>query len=81
VRMDINDRAWSVVRDTPGVTSFVGNEGNATPVKHRDVAKFLMPQEVVTGDAEAAATNAEGEKVVAMPTDSAKPTVAVDYEV
>uniref|UniRef100_UPI0025CC488E transcription termination/antitermination NusG family protein n=1 Tax=uncultured Corynebacterium sp. TaxID=159447 RepID=UPI0025CC488E len=33
VRMDLNDAAWSVVRDTPGVTSFVGNEGNATPVK------------------------------------------------
>ena len=28
VRMDINDRSWSVVRDTPGVTSFVGNEGH-----------------------------------------------------
>ena len=38
VRMDINDRSWSVVRDTPGVTSFVGNEGHPTPVKHRDVA-------------------------------------------
>ncbi|AHI21804.1 transcription termination/antitermination protein NusG [Corynebacterium vitaeruminis] len=81
VRMDINDRAWSVVRDTPGVTSFVGNEGNATPVKHRDVAKFLMPQETVSGDAETAATTAEGEKVVAMPTTAAKPAVAVDYEV
>lgn len=80
VRMDINDRAWSVVRDTPGVTSFVGNEGNATPVKHRDVAKFLMPQETVSGDAETAATTAEGEKVVAMPT-TAKPAVSVDYEV
>lgn len=81
VRMDINDRVWSVVRDTPGVTSFVGNEGNATPVKHRDVAKFLMPQETVSGDAETAATTAEGEKVVAMPTTAAKPAVSVDYEV
>lgn len=80
VRMDINDRAWSVVRDTPGVTSFVGNEGNATPVKHRDVAKFLMPQEGVAEDNEAAATNAEGEKVVAMPNATAKPTVAVNFE-
>ena len=35
VRMDINDRSWSVVRDTPGVTSFVGNEGHPTPVKHQ----------------------------------------------
>src|SRR5690625_7957745 len=42
VRMELNDAAWSVVRDTPGVTSFVGNEGNATPVRHRDVAKCLL---------------------------------------
>lgn len=81
VRMDMNDRVWSVVRDTPGVTSFVGNEGNATSVKHRDVAKFLMPQEqaVVTGEAAAAAN--EGEQVVAMPTDAKKPQVAVDFQV
>ncbi|WP_368266134.1 transcription termination/antitermination protein NusG [Corynebacterium ulcerans] len=82
VRMDINDRSWSVVRDTPGVTSFVGNEGNATPVKHRDVAKFLMPQESVAGDGgESNAVNAEGEKVVAMPGASAKPKVEVDFQV
>jgi transcriptional antiterminator NusG len=55
----------------------VGNEGNATPVKHRDVAKFLMPQETVDDSA----TNEDGEKVVAMPTDSAKPKVATDLEV
>ncbi|AKE40512.1 Transcription anti-termination protein NusG [Corynebacterium kutscheri] len=79
VRMDINDRAWSVVRDTPGVTSFVGNEGNATPVKHRDVAKFLMPQEETAGAA--AATTAEGEQVIAMPTDAATTKVSVDFEV
>lgn len=82
VRMDINDRCWSVVRDTPGVTSFVGNEGNATPVKHRDVAKFLMPQESVAGDGgESNAVNAEGEKVVAMPGASTKPKVEVDFQV
>ncbi|WP_048588542.1 transcription termination/antitermination protein NusG [Corynebacterium pseudotuberculosis] len=82
VRMDINDRSWSVVRDTPGVTSFVGNEGNATPVKHRDVAKFLMPQESVAGDGgERNAVNAEGEKVVAMPGASSKPKVEVDFQV
>ncbi|ARU45471.1 transcription termination/antitermination protein NusG [Corynebacterium silvaticum] len=82
VRMDINDRSWSVVRDTPGVTSFVGNEGNATPVKHRDVAKFLIPQESVAGDGgESNAVNAEGEKVVAMPGASTKPKVEVDFQV
>lgn len=80
VRMDMNDAAWSVVRETPGVTSFVGNEGNATPVKHRDVAKFLMPKETPT-EGEAAKANAEGETVVAMPEEKAAPTLAHDYQV
>ncbi|WP_115686386.1 transcription termination/antitermination protein NusG [Corynebacterium senegalense] len=80
VRMDMNDAAWSVVRETPGVTSFVGNEGNATPVKHRDVAKFLMPKETPT-EGEAAKANAEGETVVAMPEEKVAPTLAHDYQV
>ncbi|PAT13151.1 transcription termination/antitermination protein NusG [Corynebacterium hadale] len=79
VRMEMNDAAWSVVRETPGVTSFVGNEGNATPVKHRDVAKFLMPKaEPVEGKSVA---NAEGETVIAMPEEDEKPKVTHDYKV
>lgn len=80
VRMDVNDRSWSVVRDTPGVTSFVGNEGNATPVKHRDVAKFLMPQ-TAPAEGEADTTNAEGEKVIAQPMTEAKQKAQTDFEV
>ncbi|MPV52565.1 transcription termination/antitermination protein NusG [Corynebacterium sp. zg331] len=79
VRMDINDRAWSVVRETPGVTSFVGNEGNATPVRHRDVAKFLMPRAAVEGEATAAGN--EVEQVVAMPEEQAAPKQQIDFEV
>ncbi|MDO4909078.1 MAG: transcription termination/antitermination protein NusG [Corynebacterium sp.] len=69
VRMDIDDRSWSVVRDTPGVTSFVGNDGAATAVKHRDVAKFLLPQEEtpVDSDGSVPAEATKGEKVVASP--------------
>ncbi|SDS52965.1 transcription termination/antitermination protein NusG [Corynebacterium timonense] len=80
VRMDMNDAAWSVVRETPGVTSFVGNEGNATPVKHRDVAKFLMPKEPAA-EGQPSAANAEGETVVAMPEEEAAPAPAHDYKV
>lgn len=80
VRMDMNDAAWSVVRETPGVTSFVGNEGNATPVKHRDVAKFLMPKsEPAAG--EKAAANEDGETVIAMPEEENAPKIAHDYQV
>nr|WP_311342417.1 transcription termination/antitermination protein NusG [Corynebacterium riegelii] len=79
VRMDMNDAAWSVVRETPGVTSFVGNEGNATPVKHRDVAKFLMPKvAAVEGKSNA---NEDGETVIAMPEEQTKQQLAHDYQV
>nr|WP_255567521.1 transcription termination/antitermination protein NusG [Corynebacterium sp. TAE3-ERU16] len=81
VRMDINDRSWSVVRDTPGVTSFVGNEGNATPVKHRDVAKFLMPQETTPVEGEEGTVDASGEKLVAQPSPSAGKQIEVDFQV
>ncbi|MFC5089146.1 transcription termination/antitermination protein NusG [Corynebacterium aquatimens] len=81
VRMDINDAAWSVVRETPGVTSFVGNEGNATPVKHKDVAKFLMPKTAPVEGEKAPATSPEGETVIAMPEEEAKPKVAHDFQV
>ncbi|WP_165857998.1 transcription termination/antitermination protein NusG [Corynebacterium alimapuense] len=80
VRMELNDKAWSVVRDTPGVTSFVGNEGNATPVKHRDVAKFLIPKEP-TVDGEGGVANADGEMVIAMPEEDSKSAVKIDFKV
>ena len=79
VRMDMSDAAWSVVRETPGVTSFVGNEGNATPVKHRDVAKFLLPKSAATGAKPE--VNADGETVVAMPEEEAPKQFAHDYKV
>ncbi|GAA1473522.1 hypothetical protein GCM10009604_17060 [Corynebacterium aurimucosum] len=80
VRMELNDAAWSVVRDTPGVTSFVGNEGNATPVKIRDVAKFLMPNDPTVSPEDSAA-DSEGEQVVAMPEKEAAKAYAHDFEV
>jgi len=33
VRMDLNEDSWSVVRHTPGVTAFVGNSHNPTPLR------------------------------------------------
>jgi transcriptional antiterminator NusG len=33
VRMDLNEDSWSVVRHTPGVTGFVGNSHNPTPLR------------------------------------------------
>jgi transcriptional antiterminator NusG len=86
VRVELDDPSWSVIRDTPGVTSFVGNAGEPTPVKIREVAKFLLPPETATvpEDAEGA-DSASGVDVsatgVAMaPTPTAN-QVEVDYEV
>ncbi|APT89949.1 antitermination protein NusG [Corynebacterium sphenisci DSM 44792] len=75
VRMELDDPSWSVVRDTPGVTSFVGSEGQPTQVKIREVAKFLMPKETV-----AAAGDAEGTAVAVAPK-AEETQVKVDYEV
>ena len=81
VRAELNDAAWSVIRETPGVTSFVGNEGNATPVKTRDVAKFLMPNEAPATTGEAAPNEQEGEQVVEMPEKEVAKKYAHDFEV
>lgn len=86
VRMSLEDASWSVVRDTPGVTSFVGNEGKPTPVKIREVAKFLLPPETATAqaseDAEGGETTVDVSSTgVATPPKPASETVVVDYEV
>ena len=44
VRMELDDESWGVVRNTPGVTGFVGATGNPTPLSLSDVAKFLAPK-------------------------------------
>ena len=84
MRIELDDASWSVIRDTPGITSFVGNEGHPTPVKIREVAKFLLPPETATQKAEQ-----EGEEPavdvsstgVAAPPRPAADKVKVDYEV
>src|SRR5579875_3574087 len=37
VRMDLDDDSWSVVRNTPGVTGFVGLGARPTPLSRREV--------------------------------------------
>ena len=41
VRMDLEDDSWYVVRNTPGVTGFVGSGAKPTPLRRRDVERFL----------------------------------------
>jgi len=43
VRMDLTDESWRVVRDTPGVTGFVGNATNPTPLSFDEIYSLLAP--------------------------------------
>ena len=41
VRMDLTEDTWSVVRHTPGVTGFVGNAHNPTPLRFEEAFTML----------------------------------------
>ncbi len=42
VRCELDDDSWYVVRNTPGVTGFVGSGAKPTPLSRRDVENFLQ---------------------------------------
>lgn len=42
VQMDLNDDSWYVVRNTPGVTGFVGSGARPTPLSEQEVDKILQ---------------------------------------
>jgi transcription termination/antitermination protein NusG len=60
VRMDLTNESWGVVRNTPGVTGFVGNAYDPYPLTLDEIVKMLAPE--VEAAAEAAAI-AEGTAV------------------
>lgn len=41
VKMKLSDQSWSVVRNTPGVTGFVGSGGKPTPLQEEEVNRIL----------------------------------------
>ena len=45
VRMKMSDQSWSVVRNTPGVTGFVGSGSKPTPLEGDEVGKILKQME------------------------------------
>jgi transcriptional antiterminator NusG len=73
VRMELNDQSWGAVRNTPGVTGFVGATSRPSPLTVDEVLKFLLPKQ--EQPRKAAAGKAAGEAA------SGKSTVEVDYEV
>jgi transcriptional antiterminator NusG len=44
VRMDLTDESWAAVRNTPGVTGFVGLSSRPSPLSLTEVATLLAPE-------------------------------------
>jgi transcriptional antiterminator NusG len=41
VRMELDDQSWGVVRNTPGVTGFVGAQGKPSPLSREEYNKIM----------------------------------------
>jgi transcription termination/antitermination protein NusG len=76
VRMDLNDASWSAVRNTPGVTGFVGATSRPSPLTVEEVLKFLAPKV----EAAAPAKSGKGE-ASASESQLGGPAVEVDFEI
>ena len=76
VRMDLTDESWSAVRNTPGVTGFVGATSKPSALVLDDVVKFLLPPGAAKKAAKGAASTAAAE-VGGLE----RPVLEVDYEV
>ncbi|TKJ21075.1 transcription termination/antitermination factor NusG [Blastococcus sp. CCUG 61487] len=72
VRMELNDESWGAVRNTPGVTGFVGATSKPSPLTLDEVVKILVPP-----TSPQAARAAGGEAAPA----AAAPAALVDFEV
>jgi transcriptional antiterminator NusG len=48
VEMQMMDDSWSLVRNTPGVTGFVGSENKPTPLEEEEVERILKQMESKT---------------------------------
>ena len=72
VRMELNDESWGAVRNTPGVTGFVGATSKPSPLTLDEVVKILVP-----ATAPQAARAGGGEATQA----AAAPAALVDFEV
>jgi transcriptional antiterminator NusG len=55
VRMDLTDESWGAVRNTPGVTGFVGLSNKPSALSLDEVAKLLAPVPEEQAQAKAAA--------------------------
>jgi transcriptional antiterminator NusG len=76
VRMELNDESWGAVRNTPGVTGFVGATSRPSPLTLDDVVKFLLPPAVAKKPAKSTAGGAASSEA-----SFERPEILVDFEV
>jgi transcription termination/antitermination protein NusG len=77
VRMELNDDSWGAVRNTPGVTGFVGATSRPSPLSLDDVVKFLLPPAAAKKPGKAAATTAAAAETGGIE----RAPIEVDFEV
>jgi transcription termination/antitermination protein NusG len=63
VNMDLDDDAWSVVKNTPGVTGFVGAAGKPIPLSQPEVDRILHTGAAIAERARAQVEFSLGESV------------------
>jgi transcriptional antiterminator NusG len=76
VRMELTDESWSAVRNTPGVTGFVGATSKPSPLTLDDVVKFLLPPAAAKKPAKSTASGAASTEA-----SLERPEILVDFEV
>ncbi|SJN26703.1 Transcription antitermination protein NusG [Microbacterium esteraromaticum] len=76
VRMELNEDTWSVVRHTPGVTGFVGNAHNPTPLRFEEAFNMLKALVEVKDVPTAKSISSKGGIAVARPM-----AAEIDFEV
>ena len=77
VRMELNDESWGAVRNTPGVTGFVGATSRPSPLSLDDVVKFLLPPAAAKKPGKAASTAAAAAETGGLE----RTPIEVDFEV
>jgi transcription termination/antitermination protein NusG len=67
VNMDLNEDSWSLVKNTPGVTGFVGASNEPVPLTQMEVDRLLKREEAVRAPSRATFTIGETVKVISGP--------------
>jgi len=67
VNMDLNDDAWSVVKNTPGVTGFVGSRNKPVPLSKPEVDRLLHRETAERPRTQAQFAIGESVKVISGP--------------